>query len=72
MDVIELLPHLHLLRFPVGQAYLWHDGDESTLIDAGPAGSAAPIAAWRRGAYDGSCSPTSTRTTWAGRASWPR
>ncbi|MFF1302485.1 MBL fold metallo-hydrolase [Streptomyces sp. NPDC058307] len=45
MDVIELLPHLHLLRFPVGQAYLWRDGDESTLIDAGPAGSAAPIAA---------------------------
>jgi glyoxylase-like metal-dependent hydrolase (beta-lactamase superfamily II) len=45
MDVIELLPRLHLLRFPVGQAYLWRDGDESTLIDAGPAGSAAPIAA---------------------------
>lgn len=45
MDVIALLPHLHLLRFPVGQAYLWRDGDESTLIDAGPAGSAAPIAA---------------------------
>lgn len=45
MDVIELLPHLHLLRFPVGQAYLWRDGNASTLIDAGPAGSAAPIAA---------------------------
>ncbi|WP_405522992.1 MBL fold metallo-hydrolase [Streptomyces canus] len=45
MDVIELLPHLHLLRFPVGQAYLWRDGDESTLIDAGPAGSAEWIAA---------------------------
>jgi glyoxylase-like metal-dependent hydrolase (beta-lactamase superfamily II) len=47
MDVIELLPRLHLLRFPVGQAYLWHDGDdrgELTLIDAGPAGSGAPIA----------------------------
>ncbi|MET7730099.1 MBL fold metallo-hydrolase [Streptomyces sp. NPDC005402] len=45
MDVIELLPHLHLLRFPVGQAYLWRDGEEWTLIDAGPAGSAASIAA---------------------------
>ncbi|MFF7640045.1 MBL fold metallo-hydrolase [Streptomyces canus] len=45
MDVIELLPHLHLLRFPVGQAYLWRDGEEWTLIDAGPAGSAAPVAA---------------------------
>jgi glyoxylase-like metal-dependent hydrolase (beta-lactamase superfamily II) len=44
MDVIELLPRLHLLRFPVGQAYLWHDGDELTLVDAGPAGSGAPIA----------------------------
>ncbi|MFI6854327.1 MBL fold metallo-hydrolase [Streptomyces sp. NPDC050416] len=50
MDVIELLPRLHLLRFPVGQAYLWCDGDdraghaELTLIDAGPPGSGAPIA----------------------------
>ncbi|MEU0426019.1 MBL fold metallo-hydrolase [Streptomyces canus] len=49
MDLIELLPHLHLLRFPVGQAYLWRDGDESTLIDAGPAGSAASIAACLQG-----------------------
>ncbi|MEU6260724.1 MBL fold metallo-hydrolase [Streptomyces sp. NPDC047043] len=45
MDVIELLPRLHLLRFPVGQAYLWRDGDELTLIDAGPPGSAAALAA---------------------------
>ncbi|MFF7853486.1 MBL fold metallo-hydrolase [Streptomyces sp. NPDC007904] len=48
MDVVELLPRLHLLRFPVGQAYLWRDGPGGdgalTLIDAGPAGSAAPIA----------------------------
>ncbi|MEU2421270.1 MBL fold metallo-hydrolase [Streptomyces sp. NPDC007851] len=46
MDVIELLPRLHLLRFPVGQAYLWHDPDTgtSTLIDAGPPGSDRPIA----------------------------
>ncbi|MFL5999648.1 MAG: MBL fold metallo-hydrolase [Streptomyces sp.] len=49
MDVIELLPRLHLLRFPVGQACLWRDGDESTLIDAGPPGSAAPIAARLQG-----------------------
>ena len=45
MDVIELLPRLHLLRFPVGQAYLWRDGDDLTLIDAGPAGSGERIAA---------------------------
>ncbi|MEU0058553.1 MBL fold metallo-hydrolase [Streptomyces sp. NPDC006334] len=44
MDVIELLPRLHLLRFPVGQAYLWCDGDELTLVDAGPAGSGRVIA----------------------------
>ncbi|MFK4104742.1 MBL fold metallo-hydrolase [Streptomyces sp. NPDC019531] len=43
MDVVELLPQLHLLRFPVGQAYLWRDGEESTLIDTGPAGFAASI-----------------------------
>ncbi|PAK26805.1 MBL fold metallo-hydrolase, partial [Streptomyces sp. alain-838] len=41
MDVIELLPRLHLLRFPVGQAYLWRDGDDLTLVDAGPAGAGA-------------------------------
>ncbi|BCM71932.1 putative metallo-beta-lactamase-like protein [Streptomyces sp. EAS-AB2608] len=44
MDVIELLPRLHLLRFPVGQAYLWHDRDELTLIDAGTIGSGRTIA----------------------------
>ncbi|GAB2852484.1 MBL fold metallo-hydrolase [Streptomyces deserti] len=44
MDVIQLLPRLHLLRFPVGQAYLWRDGDDLSLIDAGPKGSGAPIA----------------------------
>lgn len=46
MDVVELLPRLHLLRFPVGQAYLWHDPDTgtSTLIDSGPPGSGRPVA----------------------------
>ncbi|MFF7972550.1 MBL fold metallo-hydrolase [Streptomyces sp. NPDC007905] len=44
MDVVELLPRLHLLRFAVGQAYLWHDGEESTLIDAGAIGSGRAIA----------------------------
>ncbi|MCX5365638.1 MBL fold metallo-hydrolase [Streptomyces sp. NBC_00124] len=43
MDVIELLPRLHLLRFAVGQAYLWCDDTELTLIDAGPAGSGTPV-----------------------------
>ncbi|MEU2929072.1 MBL fold metallo-hydrolase [Streptomyces sp. NPDC007251] len=44
MDVIELLPRLHLLRFPVGQAYLWRDGGALTLIDAGPIGAGRAIA----------------------------
>ncbi|MFF1280560.1 MBL fold metallo-hydrolase [Streptomyces sp. NPDC058299] len=44
MDVIQLLPRLHLLRFPVGQAYLWRDGDELTLIDAGTLGSGRAVA----------------------------
>lgn len=44
MDVIELLPRLHLLRFPVGQAYLWSDDDTATLIDAGTIGSGRRIA----------------------------
>jgi glyoxylase-like metal-dependent hydrolase (beta-lactamase superfamily II) len=49
MEVVRLLPELHLLRFTVGpasmQAYLWRDGDELTLVDAGPAGSGPVIAA---------------------------
>ncbi|MCM0673342.1 MBL fold metallo-hydrolase [Micromonospora phytophila] len=45
METIELLPDLHLLRFPVGQAYLWRDTDSLTLIDTGPAGSGEHIAA---------------------------
>ncbi len=32
-----------MLRFPIGQAYLWQDGEALTLIDAGRAGSAAEI-----------------------------
>ncbi|RMB83161.1 hypothetical protein CTZ28_26315 [Streptomyces shenzhenensis] len=35
MDVMALPPRLHLLRFPVGQAYLWSDSDTATLVDAG-------------------------------------
>jgi glyoxylase-like metal-dependent hydrolase (beta-lactamase superfamily II) len=44
MDVVELFPRLRLLRFAVGQAYLWYDDRELTLIDAGPVGSGASIA----------------------------
>ncbi|MEU5807803.1 MBL fold metallo-hydrolase [Streptomyces sp. NPDC047718] len=45
MDLVEILPEqLHMLRFPIGQAYLWRDGDGSlTLIDAGHRSSAPEI-----------------------------
>ncbi|MFD6225435.1 MBL fold metallo-hydrolase [Streptomyces sp. NPDC060232] len=44
MDLVEVLPNrLHMLRFPIGQAYLWQDGGALTLIDAGHAESAAAI-----------------------------
>jgi glyoxylase-like metal-dependent hydrolase (beta-lactamase superfamily II) len=44
MDIIELLPRLHFLRFPVGNAYLWQDPDGLALIDCGIPGSGPEIA----------------------------
>jgi glyoxylase-like metal-dependent hydrolase (beta-lactamase superfamily II) len=44
MDVIELLPRLRFIRFPVGHAYLWHDPDGLTLIDTSLPGSEPLIA----------------------------
>ncbi|MFB8396850.1 MBL fold metallo-hydrolase [Streptomyces yangpuensis] len=44
MDLVEVLPNrLHMLRFPIGQAYLWQDGEALTLVDAGHAEAAAEI-----------------------------
>ncbi|MBW5483819.1 MBL fold metallo-hydrolase [Streptomyces bambusae] len=44
MDLVEVVPNrLHMLRWPIGQAYLWRDGAALTLIDAGHAGSAGLI-----------------------------
>ncbi|MEV7544717.1 MBL fold metallo-hydrolase [Streptomyces sp. NPDC089915] len=46
MDLVEVLPNrLHMLRFPIGQAYLWQDrsGEALTLVDSGPAGAADAI-----------------------------
>lgn len=43
MDVVEVVPGLRMLRFPVGAAYLWRDGDELTLVDTGTADCAAKI-----------------------------
>ncbi|WP_369355121.1 MBL fold metallo-hydrolase [Streptomyces sp. cg2] len=43
MNVIEVVPRLRMLRFPVGAAYLWRDDDGLTLIDTGTLGCAAKI-----------------------------
>jgi glyoxylase-like metal-dependent hydrolase (beta-lactamase superfamily II) len=43
MEIVELLPELHLLRFEVGQAYLWRDADGLTLIDSGAAGAGPAV-----------------------------
>lgn len=44
VDVVDVLPNLRMLRFAVGQAYLWRDADSLTLIDTGLAGSGSDIA----------------------------
>ncbi|MFE6184895.1 MBL fold metallo-hydrolase [Streptomyces sp. NPDC056465] len=43
MDTVEVLPRLHLFRFPIGQAYLWRDGADLTLVDAGDVRAAGAI-----------------------------
>ncbi|MEU3690850.1 MBL fold metallo-hydrolase [Streptomyces narbonensis] len=40
MELTPITPRLHLLDYSIGQAYLWRDEEELTLIDAGWAGSA--------------------------------
>ncbi|MFE2560861.1 MBL fold metallo-hydrolase [Streptomyces sp. NPDC059352] len=53
MELIRITPRLHLLDFSIGQAYLWQDERELTLIDAGWAGSAdATTAAIRAAGLD--------------------
>ncbi|MFE6494200.1 MBL fold metallo-hydrolase [Streptomyces sp. NPDC057748] len=49
MDVVEVLPQLHMFRFPIGQAYLWQDGADLTLIDAGDIDAAPAIEGAVRG-----------------------
>ncbi|WP_134715612.1 MBL fold metallo-hydrolase [Saccharomonospora xinjiangensis] len=44
MEIIEVMPRLHLLRFEVGQCYIWQDADGATLVDAGPQGHGDDIA----------------------------
>ncbi|MEU7028540.1 MBL fold metallo-hydrolase [Streptomyces sp. NPDC046275] len=49
VELVEIGPRLHMLRFPVGQAYVWRDGEDLTLVDAGWAGAADGIEAALRG-----------------------
>jgi glyoxylase-like metal-dependent hydrolase (beta-lactamase superfamily II) len=48
VEIAEVVPGLRMLRFPIGQAYAWQDGDALTVIDTGTAGHAARIAALGR------------------------
>ncbi|MEV7092246.1 MBL fold metallo-hydrolase [Amycolatopsis sp. NPDC051045] len=50
MELVEITPRLHLVRYAFGQAYLWQDDDGLTMVDAGIAGSAADTAAAIRAA----------------------
>ncbi|MFH8475419.1 MBL fold metallo-hydrolase [Streptomyces sp. NPDC018000] len=43
MDLVEVLPQLHMFRFRIGQAYLWREGANLTLIDAGDIDAAPAI-----------------------------
>ncbi|MFJ9431270.1 MBL fold metallo-hydrolase [Streptomyces sp. NPDC101490] len=40
MEPTRVTSRLHLLDHSIGQSYLWRDGDELTLVDAGWAGTA--------------------------------
>ncbi|MFE0649450.1 MBL fold metallo-hydrolase [Streptomyces sp. NPDC059534] len=44
IEITRITPRLHLLDFSIGQAYLWQDEEELTLIDAGWVGTAPAIA----------------------------
>jgi glyoxylase-like metal-dependent hydrolase (beta-lactamase superfamily II) len=44
MEIVELRASLYLVRLDFGQLYLWRDGDELTMVDAGLAGSGPAIA----------------------------
>ncbi|MBA3743350.1 MBL fold metallo-hydrolase [Sporichthya sp.] len=45
MDLIEVVPALHLVPLGISNAYLWHDAAGTILIDSGPPGSAPAIQA---------------------------
>ncbi|WP_442809760.1 MBL fold metallo-hydrolase [Streptomyces sp. SR27] len=50
IEPTRITPRLHLLDYSIGQAYVWQDEEELTLIDAGWAGTADGTAAAIRAA----------------------
>lgn len=44
MEIVPLLPELHLIRPAFGQAYLWRDGSTLTLVDTGVPGAGGDLA----------------------------
>ncbi len=45
MEIVELLPQLHLIRPVFGQVYVWQDGSQLTMVDTGIPGSQDDLAA---------------------------
>lgn len=45
MEIVPLRPELHLIKPVFGQAYVWRDGTELTLVDTGVPGSGDDLAA---------------------------
>ncbi|MFG2331590.1 MBL fold metallo-hydrolase [Streptomyces sp. NPDC048604] len=45
VELTEITPRLHQLDFSIGQAFLWRDDEELTLIDAGWTGAADAVEA---------------------------
>lgn len=45
VDIVEVVPGLHLLPLGISNAYLWRDDNGVTLVDTGPPGSGPAIRA---------------------------
>ncbi|MBO8202572.1 hypothetical protein JW613_30445 [Streptomyces smyrnaeus] len=43
MEPRTVRPQVHTIPFPVGQAFLWQDGEAVTLVDTGPPGGADAV-----------------------------
>lgn len=45
MEIVELRPHLHLIKPSFGQVYVWQDGSQLTMVDTGVPGSEGELSA---------------------------